>query len=96
MNNFLRNASLTYAAGSVGGAINGLAVWLFGASAITAALGIKLAPALTSAFLYPRLVWGAFGASCFCYLFFGTHRSGEELCTAWGRPWSSSLSYSRL
>jgi hypothetical protein len=58
MKNLLRNLSLTYAAGSVGGLINSLAVWVLGAVAITGALGVKLAPDLTSAFLYPRLVWG--------------------------------------
>ena len=58
MKNLLRNLSLTYAAGSVGGLINSLAVWVFGAVAITGALGVKLAPDLTSTFLYPRLVWG--------------------------------------
>ena len=50
MKNLLRNLSLTYAAGSVGGLINSLAVWVLGAVAITGALGVKLAPDLTSAF----------------------------------------------
>lgn len=50
--------SLTYAAGSVGAIVNGLAVWFFGALSITGLLGVKLAPALTPAFLYQRLVWG--------------------------------------
>lgn len=37
---------------------NSLAVWLFGALGITTALGVSIAPALTPAWLYPRLVWG--------------------------------------
>jgi hypothetical protein len=58
MRNSVRNVSLTYAAGSLGALLNSIAAWLFGLYGITAALGVKLAPALTSAFLYPRLVWG--------------------------------------
>ncbi|AFM27337.1 hypothetical protein [Desulfomonile tiedjei] len=56
--NTLRRLSLAYAAGSAGGLANGLAVWLFGYLGITAAIGVKIAPALTAAMLYPRLVWG--------------------------------------
>jgi hypothetical protein len=56
--NTLRRMSLAYAAGTVGGLINGFAVWLLGYLGITAALGVKMAPALTAAMLYPRLVWG--------------------------------------
>jgi len=70
MKNLLRNLSLTYAAGSVGGLINTLAVWVFGALSITGALGVKLAPALTSAFLYPRLVWGGLWGFLFLLPFF--------------------------
>lgn len=53
-----RDLSLTYAAGTLGGLVNSLAVWGLGSLKITAALGVKIAPALTSVFLYPRLVWG--------------------------------------
>lgn len=58
MKSCLRDLSLTYAAGSLGGLVNGLVVWLFGLLGITAALGVQSAPALTTGFLYPRLVWG--------------------------------------
>jgi hypothetical protein len=58
MKSFFRNLSLTYAAGSVGALCNSLAVWLCGLAGITTALGVQIAPALTKAFLYPRLVWG--------------------------------------
>lgn len=57
MNTF-RRMSLAYAAGTVGGLFNGFSVWLLGYLGITAALGVKMAPALTAAMLYPRLVWG--------------------------------------
>ena len=50
MNKMMRNLSLVFVAGCWGALWNSLAVWLSGY------LGI--APALTPAFLYPRLVWG--------------------------------------
>jgi hypothetical protein len=58
MKNFLRDMSLTYAAGSLGALANSLALWVFGVLSITGFLGVKLAPTLTPAFLYQRLVWG--------------------------------------
>jgi hypothetical protein len=56
--NLLRNVSLVFAAGVFGALINSLAVWAAGEFGITNALGVKIAPKLTAAFLYPRLVWG--------------------------------------
>jgi hypothetical protein len=58
MKNFLRNASLGYAAGSLGGLANSLEVWAVGFLGITAAAGVKAAPAFTFPWLYPRVVWG--------------------------------------
>jgi hypothetical protein len=58
MNNLARKISLVFAAGVLGGLINSLAVWIFGEFGITAAAGVKIAPKLTAAWLYPRLVWG--------------------------------------
>ena len=53
-----QNISLTFAAGALGGLINSLAVWSFGALGLTAALGVNIAPAFTPPWLYQRLVWG--------------------------------------
>jgi hypothetical protein len=58
MRRLLTALSLGYAAGAVGGLINSLAVWASGHYGITAAIGVKTAPDLTTAWLYPRLVWG--------------------------------------
>jgi hypothetical protein len=58
MKNVILALSLVYAAGTVGGLINSLAVWLLGSSGITTALGVHIAPPLSAAWLYPRLVWG--------------------------------------
>ncbi len=54
----MRNLSLVFVAGCWGALWNGLAVWLFGFLGIAPALGVHIAPALTPAFLYPKLVWG--------------------------------------
>ena len=56
--NMARKISLVFAAGVLGGLLNSLAVWAFGEFGITAAAGVKIAPKLTAAWLYPRLVWG--------------------------------------
>jgi len=58
MKNVILALSLAYAAGNVGGLINSLAVWLLGFLGITTALGVSIAPPLSAAWLYPRLVWG--------------------------------------
>jgi hypothetical protein len=47
-----------FTAGALGGLINGLAVWLAGDQGLTALIDVKIAPALTPAFLYARVVWG--------------------------------------
>ena len=58
MNRMMRNLSLVFVAGCWGALWNSLAVWLFGYLGVAPALGVNIAPALTPAFLYPRLVWG--------------------------------------
>ena len=58
MSNVARKTSLVFAAGCLGGLINSLAVWIFGELGISAALGVNIAPKLSAAWLYPRLVWG--------------------------------------
>ena len=53
-----KNLSLTFVAGCLGGLVNAVFVWLFGAVGLTGALGVKLAPAFTAPWLYQQLVWG--------------------------------------
>jgi hypothetical protein len=56
-----RNSALLavcFCAGLLGGLANSLAVWAAGHWGLTALAGVKLAPVLTPAWLYPRLVWG--------------------------------------
>ena len=47
-----------FAGGALGALANSLVVWACGALGVTAAAGVKIAPALTPAWLYPRIVWG--------------------------------------
>jgi hypothetical protein len=54
----VKEVSLTFAAGALGGLANSLTLWLFGALGITHLLGVALSPTFTPAWLYPRLVWG--------------------------------------
>jgi hypothetical protein len=67
MNLLFRNLSLVFAAGCFGGLVNSLAVWFFGETGITAALGVNLAPELTARWLYPRLVWGGMWGALFLF-----------------------------
>lgn len=64
---------MVFSAGALGGLLNSLAVWAFGAAGITAALGVKLAPALTPGWLYPRLVWGGIWGALFLIPLRGSH-----------------------
>jgi len=53
-----RGLSLAFAAGAVGALANAGALWLLGRSGALRALDVSLAPTLTLAWLYPRVVWG--------------------------------------
>lgn len=65
MNNFYRNLSLIFAAGTFGGLVKAMVAWSFGAGGINAALGFKMAPALTPMWVYQHLVWGGIWACLF-------------------------------
>ena len=58
MTSIFRTFSLVFAAGCVGAVANSFLVYLFGDLGVNAALGVKMAPKLTPAWLYPRIVWG--------------------------------------
>ena len=65
MDNSAKNFSLVFAAGCFGGLLNSLAVWLFGELGITTALGVSIAPKMSAAWLYPRIVWGGIWGALF-------------------------------
>ncbi len=61
----VKNISLVFVAGCLGGLANAVFVWLFGAIGLTGALGVHSAPAFTPSFLYQRLVWGGLWGGLF-------------------------------
>ncbi len=65
MNNIPKKLALVFAAGCLGGLINSLAVWIFGEVGVTAAFGVKIAPKISPAWLYPRIVWGGIWGALF-------------------------------
>lgn len=50
--------SFTFAAGAFGALVSSFALWFLGAYGFTAWLGVRMAPAWTAAWLYPRIVRG--------------------------------------
>ena len=54
----LGRASLAFAAGCVGALANSWLVWYLGRKGIPQMFGVAMAPAWSTAYLYPRLVWG--------------------------------------
>ena len=65
MRSTARALSLCFAAGAAGGLANSLAVWAAGQLGLTGAMGVSIAPGLTPAWLYPRLVWGGLWGALF-------------------------------
>jgi hypothetical protein len=58
MKGIARSLTLAFGAGCIGALANSLAVWLLGTYGITQGFGVRIAPSLTTGWLYPRLVWG--------------------------------------
>lgn len=56
-----RNSALLavcFCAGLIGGLVSSLFLWMIGGWGLTAMAGVKLAPLLTTSWLFPRLIWG--------------------------------------
>jgi hypothetical protein len=54
-----RRTSLVFAAGAVGALANSVALQAAVRAGLVHALGVDIAPPLATAWLYPRIVWGA-------------------------------------
>ena len=54
----MKKLLICFAAGCLGALANCLTAWAFGVHGITSQFHVAMAPALTSAWLYPRIVWG--------------------------------------
>lgn len=50
--------AVCFCAGLIGAVFNSLAVWGAGTLGLTTGAGVQIAPMLSPAWLYPRLVWG--------------------------------------
>ena len=54
----MKKLLICFAAGCIGALANSLTVWVFGIYGITRQFHVAIAPALTPAWLYQRIVWG--------------------------------------
>lgn len=54
--------AVCFVGGLLGALLNSLFLWLLGNWGVTAMLKVQIAPHLTPAWLYPRLVWGGLWA----------------------------------
>ncbi|MCB0414167.1 MAG: hypothetical protein KDD50_07530 [Bdellovibrionales bacterium] len=59
---------LCFSAGSAGGLMNSIFVWLFGFIGINQLLGVAISPTLTPQWLYPRIVWGGLWGFVFIFM----------------------------
>jgi len=73
MDNFCRKLSLIFAAGAFGGLVKAIVAWGFGAAGINAALGFKMAPALSPLWIYQHMVWGGIWAFLFLLPWHGSY-----------------------
>ena len=79
----MRKGLLVYAAGSLGALVSSLALWLAGRYGLVQALDVSLAPGLSAAWLYPRLVWGGLWGFLFLLPVFGSRWVWKALVLAW-------------
>jgi len=68
----MKKLLICFAAGCLGALANSLTVWAFGEYGINRQLGVAMAPALTTAWLYPRIVWGGIWGFLFVLPFMNT------------------------
>lgn len=54
----MKKLFIFFAAGCVGALANSLAIWQCASLGLMSAFDVAIAPALTPAWLYPRIVWG--------------------------------------
>ena len=54
----MKNLLICFSAGCLGALVHSLVSWQFGQQGIVQWLGVSIVPALTPAWLYPRIVWG--------------------------------------
>ena len=68
----MKKLLICFAAGCLGALANSLTAWAFGEYGINKQLGVAMAPVLTTAWLYPRIVWGGIWGFLFVLPFMNT------------------------
>jgi hypothetical protein len=68
----MKKLLICFAAGCLGALANSLTAWAFGEYEINKQLGVAMAPALTTGWLYPRIVWGGIWGFLFVLPFMNT------------------------
>lgn len=54
----MKKLLILFAAGCLGALANSVTVWVFGDLSITSTFDVSIAPSMSAAWLYPRIVWG--------------------------------------
>jgi len=58
MRRLMMDVSAAFSAGALGGLVNAVLIWLFGAVEINKMMGVEMAPELGPGYLYGKIVWG--------------------------------------
>jgi len=67
MRSLLQNIPRVFFAGAVGGFVETLVVWLAGLTGIIHVIGVDMAPALSTQWLYSAVVWGGLWGLLFLF-----------------------------
>lgn len=68
----MKKLLVCFSAGCLGALANSLVVWQFGELGIARWAGVAIAPSLSAAWLYPRIVWGGIWGLLFVLPFLKT------------------------
>ena len=58
MTGLIRQSSIAFTAGLIGGLVNAWLVWTLGQNGLPRQFGVAIAPSWSTMFLYSKLVWG--------------------------------------
>ncbi len=69
--------AVCFCAGLIGALFNSIAAWIAGAWGLTGFAGVAMAPELSRAWLYPRLVWGGIWGLAYFFSVKGPHSRSQ-------------------
>jgi len=96
MKSFFRQLSLVFASGCFGGVLNAGRRVVVSEGRTHRRAGGEIAPALTPAYLYQRMVWAVSGVSLFLIPAFKSRPSVKAFSSVWGPTMFNSSSFFRL